>query len=118
MSTLFRLVVTNHTPDSPIVLLRQNITLLHQCEHIHVMIAHLIFTRTLLVLTDTKNVVVYQCKADYTGNEEGNELTINKGDHVNVLEKSDGGMCSDDRNTRTYTKCLHKYTLVRGSFNV
>jgi hypothetical protein len=36
---------------------------------------------------------VYQCKADYTADEEGSELTINKGDHVNVLEKSDGGMC-------------------------
>ncbi len=52
--------------------------------------------------TDAKNVVVYQCKADYTADEEGSELTINKGDHVNVLEKSDGGMCSDDTSTRTY----------------
>lgn len=45
---------------------------------------------------DTKNVVVYQCKANYTADGEGSELTINKGDHVNVLEKSDGGMHSAD----------------------
>lgn len=51
---------------------------------------------------DAKNVAVYQCKANYTGDGEGNELTINKGDHVNVLEKSDGGMCSDDTSKCRY----------------
>ena len=61
-----------------------------------------------LALADAKNVVVYQCKANYAADGEGSELTINKGDHVNVLEKSDGGMCSDNTSTHTY---MHKYGL-------
>ena len=43
------------------------------------------------MLAETKNVVVYQCKADFTGNAERHELTTGKGDHVNVIDKTDGG---------------------------
>ena len=42
--------------------------------------------------TETKNVAVYICKAQFKGSDERHELTINKGDHVNVLDKTDGGM--------------------------
>ena len=53
-------------------------------------------TRAVLILhiivhTETKNVAVYICKANFTGDAEKHELTINKGDHVNVLDKTDGG---------------------------
>ena len=85
---VFRLAAlngTNHTGLS--VLCQAHTIIMSMCMIVH---SHT------FCAADTKNVAVYQCKANYTGDGEGNELTINKGDHVNVLEKSDGGMCSDD----------------------
>lgn len=45
----------------------------------------------IIIYTETKNVAVYICKANFIGDAEKHELTINKGDHVNVLDKTDGG---------------------------
>ena len=41
---------------------------------------------------ETKNVSVYICKGDFTGNTERHELTIMKGEHVSILDKTDAGM--------------------------
>ena len=43
-------------------------------------------------IVETKNVAVYICKGDFTGNPERHELTIMKGEHVSILDKTDAGM--------------------------
>ena len=54
---------------------------------------------------ETKNVAVYLCKGDFTGNSDRHELTIMKGDHVSVLDKTDAGM---SRYTEIY---IHQHSI-------
>ena len=44
------------------------------------------------IIVETKNVAVYICKGNFTGNPERHELTIMKGEHVSILDKTDAGM--------------------------
>ena len=70
-----------------------------------------------MCFAETKNVAVYLCKGDFTGNSDRHELTIMKGDHVSVLDKTDAGMSHNIIQRYTYINtvytCIYVYMHTR-----